>query len=86
MIRVNATERWAQRVEWDMAPMTDDAGALFAPRHSSFAREVVPVERLHVELAGRPMRQARQDVALCDEWPEAWSVGWFGELVFEIEV
>lgn len=70
-----------------VSPVADDAGTLFAPGHASFAGQVIPVERLNVELARGPAGKPVQDIALSDEGIlSSRAVGRLGKVVFEIEI
>ena len=68
----------------NMPPVPHDTRALFIPRHSPFAREVIPVEFFFIELPYRPTGKVFEYVTLRDKWPETWSVRRGREFVLKV--
>jgi len=74
-------------MQGNVPPVAHNAGTLFAPGHAPLTGEVVPMERLNVEVARRPAGKPVQNIALSDERIfSTRAVSRLGKVVFEIEV
>jgi hypothetical protein len=74
-------------MEWNVSPVSHNAGALFSPGHAPPSRKVIPVKGFHIEFTNWPPWESIQNVALSDgRILSAGSVGRLWKVVFEIQV
>jgi len=72
-------------MEWNVSPVSHDAGALISPWLAPLAREVIPVERFIIEFAVRPAWKPVQEVTLSEKGLfSTLAVGRIRKIVFEV--